>query len=102
MDVVRFDHEVAKLLADIQGNLFHWLGSFSPSLPEDLCLFRTGADYPSLVSVTHEKDGWVLASEPEVPHWAPPSHFQIQELLIPQGDPDFLGETQSTDPTRPD
>lgn len=100
--VINFTASLIDLMDQAGPTLGDWLERPPSSLPEDLCLFRAGADYPSLVSVTHEKDAWVLTSEPEVAHWAAPSHFQIEELLIPKGDPDFLGEIQSTEPPRTD
>ncbi len=42
------------------GELFRdWTDRHSPPLPEDLCLYRSGEDKPTLLSVTHEEMIWL-------------------------------------------
>jgi len=92
VQVIRFDQELADLMSGIGKSLFDWLGSKQPPLPEDLCLFRVNDRWPTLVSVTHERDAWILSRNQPSIERVQESSFSIDELLIPHGDPDFLGD----------
>jgi hypothetical protein len=64
--VIRFDEEVKELVLRTQPQLSRWHNN--ESLPEDLCVFREGSRYPALISVTHEKDAWLIsAPDPRIP-----------------------------------
>lgn len=59
--VVKFNEAVKALMLRVQPNLNHRLHTSTPPLPEDICLFRETSPYPSLVSVTHEKQAWLIS-----------------------------------------
>jgi hypothetical protein len=61
--VVKVDELIADLIVRTQPDLTKWLHAGNPPLPEDICLFASGADAPALVSVTHEKLFWVIAEQ---------------------------------------
>lgn len=56
-----FDSKLAKKMAKVEGNLFKWSNVSRKMLPEDVCLFRRGAKAPTFISVTHERDAWVIS-----------------------------------------
>lgn len=56
-----FETESAEILAGAADGLYDWL---QPSLPEDLCLLRADG-VPWLVSIAHEKDGYLELSQDE-------------------------------------
>lgn len=53
----------ALILQRSSDRLFQWL---QPDLPEDLCLLKS-LDEPWLVSISHERDAYLLLEEPELP-----------------------------------
>jgi hypothetical protein len=61
--VVRFDESIAELILSTEPDLMKWLHVKTPPLPEDICLFNSSADSPTLVSVTHEKLFWIIAEQ---------------------------------------
>jgi hypothetical protein len=71
--VIRFDEAVMKKMVAVENELFRWLHS-SQSLPEDICVFRSGARLPLLSSVTHERDAFILSRS------ARPPGFQKSDL----------------------
>lgn len=88
--VVKFSEELVEPMASAGPKLFDWTGWSSPVLPEDLCLYRQGADWPSLVSVTHERDAWLLAPEKPVSIETEESEFAPEELYIPPASEGFI------------
>ena len=65
---LQFNQKVQYTILKTQPNLNKWVHSSVLSLPEDLCLFRSGASWPSLITVTHEKQAWLIAPErPSLP-----------------------------------
>lgn len=90
--VVAFDKNLAGAMSDVCNKLFFWLGTHTPSLPEDLCLFRSGTSLPTIYSVTHEREGWALSSDPIPLSGVVESQFELDDLLIPDGDIDLLGD----------
>ena len=48
-----------------QKYLSGWKQSNDPPLPEDVCLYREGEDWPVLVSVTHDGDAWLFDDKPD-------------------------------------
>lgn len=56
-----FNTESVKVLEDCANALYDWQ---QPKLPEDLCLLRPGGE-PWLVSIAHERDGYLSMSEEE-------------------------------------
>lgn len=62
-----FNENVAETLLKTEPTLHEWLEIHTPALPEDLCLFRQGASHPSFISVTHERDAYVLSdTKPDI------------------------------------
>ncbi|MBI3417079.1 MAG: hypothetical protein HY043_17440 [Verrucomicrobia bacterium] len=59
--VAQFHLEVQKLIVKYGPRFSDWM---DPHLPEDLCLFRVGSTHPTLVSVTHECDAWLITQRP--------------------------------------
>jgi hypothetical protein len=57
----RFCPETMELLVQSSDALFSWL---QPDLPEDLCLIRLDTT-PLLVTISHERDGYLLMSAEE-------------------------------------
>ena len=58
--VAKFDETVLALILATQPDFSLWHNNASLPLPEDLCLFKQGSRYPTLVSATHEKDVWLF------------------------------------------
>jgi hypothetical protein len=86
----QFDSKLARAAAVEGPRLRDWNNNRENPLPEDLCLFRSGGCWPTLVSITHEGDAWVLSSsEPSIrglEPWGPAS----RALLVPRGRSRFL------------
>lgn len=59
--VSAFDSQLAKKMAKVEGSLFKWSNVSRNNLPEDICLFRKGANVPALISITHDRDAWVIS-----------------------------------------
>ena len=59
--VANFDAQLALMMTKIEDSLFNWLNVRDKALPEDICLFKRGERGPVFVSVTHERDAWILA-----------------------------------------
>lgn len=57
----RLTRESAKILSEITDRLYLWI---QPNLPEDLALLRKSGE-PWLVSISHEKDGYLRISTDE-------------------------------------
>ena len=57
----KLNHETVDFLTSKTHNLYSWL---QPDLPEDLCLLRADKN-PWLVTISHEKDGYLLLSMQE-------------------------------------
>jgi hypothetical protein len=79
--VIRFDETVAKRMASLEDRLFAWDGSAERRLPEDLCVFRDGSRLPVLVSVTHEKDAWIISDKKSQPPGFTDSSFKPEEYV---------------------
>lgn len=58
--VASLDEALVSRLAEREPVLGRWLHRSTPELPEDLCAFRSTGTAPTLVTVTHECDGWVI------------------------------------------
>lgn len=66
--VTNFDENVMALVIGTQRDFSKWHNDAHLALPEDLCLFKQGSRYPTLVSVTHEEDAWLFSVEkPDIP-----------------------------------
>ena len=61
--LIEFDESIAELILRTQPDLTKWLQRSSPPLPEDICLFNSTADTPTLVSVSHEDLFWIIAEQ---------------------------------------
>ncbi|MCI0409488.1 MAG: hypothetical protein L0191_13170 [Acidobacteria bacterium] len=88
--VVEFSAELVEPMCSAGPKLFDWRGWPAPALPEDLCLYRQGAEWPSLVSVTHERDAWLLAPEKPASIETEESDFTPEELYIPPASHGFI------------
>lgn len=88
--VVKFSPTLIKPMAHAGPTLEDWLEAPPNSRPEDLCLYREGDPLPALVSVTHERDAWLLSRQEPSIEGILPSDLKASELLIPIGKPDFL------------
>jgi hypothetical protein len=90
--VVAFDDRLIGPMAKAGPTFGDWNG-FSPPrpLPEDLCLFRQGDEWPSVISVTHEVDAWILTSGEKIeglPQYGPV--LAPHEAIISRDRPIFL------------
>lgn len=56
--IVKLDRNVVSRIVAEEGRLTGWLQSDEPPLPEDLCVFKSGANWPFMVTTTHEEEGW--------------------------------------------
>lgn len=61
--LVRFDRSVRNIVAEAGPKFCDWVRKDRLVLPEDICLFRAGATHPTLISVTHEGDAWLLTDK---------------------------------------
>ncbi|MGD9163026.1 MAG: hypothetical protein PVG39_31765 [Desulfobacteraceae bacterium] len=61
--IIEYNTDVENIILDKETLLFHWLHDHRQKLPEDLCLFKNGNTYPSLISITHENDAWLLSGD---------------------------------------
>lgn len=61
--LVRFDESIAEVILRTEPDLTKWRHPSNRPLPEDICLFNSSADSPTLVSVTHEKLFWIIAEQ---------------------------------------
>jgi hypothetical protein len=86
-----FDEEVLLKMAATENILSRWVHWNAKPLPEDICLWRVGDIVPTLISVTHDGDAWLLAEGPVPGTVASPSEFPLPADLIPPP-PDFLLE----------
>jgi hypothetical protein len=90
--LVRFDSSLLRAMEELGPRLADWVGDNSPSLPEDICLFREGDPLPSLVSITHEKQAWIIHEHP-IPLGSVHSvEVSADSLLIPAALSDFISE----------
>jgi hypothetical protein len=78
--VSMFDTQLAKKMAKAEDNLFKWSNVSRKALPEDVCLFRQRAKEPTLISITHERNAWVIAGT--CPPGFAASSFSPEDLYI--------------------
>lgn len=88
---VEFDDSVIEGMARVGARLEAWQMANDPPLPEDPCLFRQTAEWPVLVSVTHEGDAWILTEERPPFCTGAPFAFTPENLLIPPASQGFVG-----------
>jgi hypothetical protein len=90
--VINLNKEVVTQMSDVQDRVFGWTQWNDPPLPEDLCAFRVGESLPTLVSITHEKDAWLLHETD--PHVDSPHEVAWEDDLLQyiSQRPDFLDE----------
>jgi len=84
--VVRFDGETVRRALDAGPLLWDWTHASPAYLPEDLCLFRQGAELPAFFSVTHEGLSWVVSNRK--PPFGEPNPIELsrEELVVPSGE----------------
>jgi hypothetical protein len=90
--VIAFDDSLIRPMAAAGRLLFDWVHRHDPPLPEDICLFRQGADWPALVSVTHELDGWVFSEEAPAFCKKKPTDFNQVDFMVPDSSDNFTGD----------
>lgn len=61
--VINFDESIAEVILRTEPELNKWLYPSNRALPEDICLFNSSGDTPTLVSVTHENLYWIIAEQ---------------------------------------
>lgn len=87
---IAFDLSLIEPMARVGGRLEDWRTSKDPHLPEDPCLFNHAAEWPVLLSVTHEREAWILAAD-RPPFCTGNSFvFQPETLLIPPASQGFI------------
>lgn len=88
---ISFDRNVLDTIVEVAPQLEMWTHHNNPPLPEDLCLYRIGDCWPTLVSVTHEQDGWIISEgRVEIPGVSKDDPTP-DELMIPDpSPPEFL------------
>jgi hypothetical protein len=89
--VVSFDVSLIQPMADAGPLLSNWRLSNKPPLPEDPCLFRQDDEWPVLISVTHERDAWILSEERPPFCKGEPFEFKPENLLVPTAAEGFVG-----------
>ena len=60
--LIDFDSSLITPMINTGPHLEDWTEWNSPPLPEDICLFKKGQPWPTLVSVTHEGQAWILSN----------------------------------------
>lgn len=58
---VDFSADLLVAMVAAEPSLYGWLANHRPPLPEDLCLWHHGDELPTLVSVSHEREAWILS-----------------------------------------
>lgn len=59
--VCQFSDDVKAIILNEEPKLQNWTHSRKQPLPEDICLFQSEGDLPVFISVTHEKDAWLIS-----------------------------------------
>ena len=90
--LVAFDSSLIKSMATLGRRIEDWRHIHEPPLPEDLCLFRQGDDWPVLASVTHEREAWILSEERPPFCLKTPTDLKPEELMIPPAEQSFVGD----------
>lgn len=88
--VVEFSEGLVEPMGSAGPKLNDWTGWPAPVLPEDLCLYREGSEWPSLVSVTHERDAWLLAAEQPDSVETEATDLTPEKLYIPPASEGFI------------
>ena len=88
---ISFDSALIKPMAEVGQRLSNWRHNNNPPLPEDPCLFRQGDDWPVLISVTHERDAWILSEKRPPFCMGEPFEFKPENLLVPTAAEGFAG-----------
>ncbi len=85
---VAFDTVIQRRMIETHEYLSGWKQSNEPPLPEDICLYSEGDEWPTLVSVTHDGNAWLL-KEKSKPHFTLlPTTFFPLDLVPPP--PNFI------------
>jgi hypothetical protein len=79
--VIEFDAALIEPMVQAAGRFADWGYWNDPPLPEDLCLYRHGDEWPAVYSTTHESDIYAIGET------GPP----IQRTVARPLDADFLG-----------
>lgn len=88
---VSFDESLVKPMAELGERLSNWRHSNRPRLPEDPCLYRNGDEWPVLVSVTHERDAWIISESRPPFCLGEPFEFNPENLMVPSSAEGFVG-----------
>jgi len=83
--LINFSEEIQYKMIRLENRLFQWIDNNKPPLPEDLCLFKQGGLYPNLISVTHEKDAWLVSEKKIQFQEAHKTKLKLSDLLVFDG-----------------
>jgi hypothetical protein len=79
--VVDFDRDLAVRMSSIEDDASRWIHIRQPPLPEDLCLYKDGNAWPTLFTVTHEADAYLISKNGgEFRGSAPPRFWESEEV----------------------
>lgn len=78
--LVRFDESIAEVVLRTEPDLTKWRHPSNRPLPEDICLFNSSADSPTLVSVTHERLFWIIAEQKPKVADVRETNLRVEEL----------------------
>lgn len=96
--VIGFDAALMKPMVEAAPRLAEWTRWNDPPLPEDLCLYRQGDEWPALMSITHEGDAWVFGTGDLSLTGATPSQLDAEYLGVPMGAEDFVDGARPWEP----
>jgi hypothetical protein len=78
--IAEFDTQLSARMTEVQDSLFKWRNVDPLALPEDICVFQRGARLSTFISVTHERQAWVIAEK--CPPGFTASTFAPEDLCI--------------------
>ena len=83
--ILQFDEALKNKILETQSSIWDWLYTSDPPLPEDLCLFLEGDTAPSFVSITHEKEGYLISETKPRLNGVILSELYLSDLLPQSG-----------------
>jgi hypothetical protein len=87
--IISFNEDVRDRLISAENTIRGWRHNAPTPLPEDICLYRTGDDLPTFVSVTHDGEAWVFDPAAENAPFVVPAELALPADLLPPP-PDFV------------
>ena len=83
--VLNLNETLKTRMVQLEPTLWNWRHSHDPGLPEDICIFQEGAEFPCFISVTHERQGWLISDVKPPFKDARNSRFRPQDLFVWRG-----------------